>query len=142
MQKKVSIYFQMFDRVRLYNKQIKLATITPDQLADLRQAIQQQNPDTLKCIKTLQTNYCEEVTVDPEWEQDKKIDHQRYALSPRFPRLPYLAPCYKVKHAQNEIEMACMCARNLRNGKCRDEFVRRTLGAVLFPQFYAQDKQK
>lgn len=142
MQKTVSIYFQMFDRVRFCNEQIKLGTITLDQLTDLRKAMQQQNPDTLKCIKTLQTSYCEKFTVAPEWKQDKEITYHNYTLSPHFARLPYLAPCYKIKHAQNEIEMARMCARSLCRGKCRDEFMRRTLGAVLFPQFYAKDKQK
>lgn len=34
------------------------------------------------------------------------------------------------------------CARNLKAGKCRDEFMRKTLGAILFPQHYAKDKQK
>lgn len=34
------------------------------------------------------------------------------------------------------------CARNLKNGKCKDEFIRNTLGATLFPQHYAKDKQK
>ena len=35
-----------------------------------------------------------------------------------------------------------ICERNLRNGKCCDPLIRRTLGAVLYPQFYANEKQK
>ena len=34
------------------------------------------------------------------------------------------------------------CFNNLQCGKCKDEFVRRTVGAVLFPQHYANEKQK
>lgn len=34
------------------------------------------------------------------------------------------------------------CARNLKNGKCRDEFIRKTLGVALFPEHYKKDKQK
>jgi hypothetical protein len=34
------------------------------------------------------------------------------------------------------------CARNLKNGKCLDEFIRNTLGVALFPEHYAKDKQK
>lgn len=36
----------------------------------------------------------------------------------------------------------CVCAENLRNGKCKDAFMRRTFGAVLFPKLYGKDKQK
>ncbi len=32
------------------------------------------------------------------------------------------------------------CARNLRNGKCTDEFIKNTLGAALFPQHYGKQK--
>ena len=34
------------------------------------------------------------------------------------------------------------CFYNLQCGKCQDEYVRRTVGAVLFPQIYANEKQK
>ena len=34
------------------------------------------------------------------------------------------------------------CVYNLTTGKCQDEFMRQTVGAVLFPQFYANNKQK
>lgn len=32
------------------------------------------------------------------------------------------------------------CACNLRAGKCRDAFMRRTVGAILFPELYAKQK--
>lgn len=35
-----------------------------------------------------------------------------------------------------------ICAENLKTGKCRDEFMRRTLGAALFPKLYTTEKQK
>lgn len=40
------------------------------------------------------------------------------------------------------ISKLAMCAKNLSMGKCQDEFMRQTIGAVLFPQFYANNKQK
>lgn len=33
-----------------------------------------------------------------------------------------------------------LCAKNLREGKCTDTFMRRTIGAALFPQFYGKTK--
>ena len=35
-----------------------------------------------------------------------------------------------------------ICCKNLMNGKCRDEFIRNTLGAILYPQHSAKNKQK
>ena len=32
------------------------------------------------------------------------------------------------------------CAKSLASGKCVDEFMRETVGAVLYPQFYAKEK--
>lgn len=34
------------------------------------------------------------------------------------------------------------CARNLRAGRCTDEFIKNTLGAILYPQHYGKNKQK
>lgn len=34
------------------------------------------------------------------------------------------------------------CTENIATGKCRDEYVQKNLGATLFPQHYAKDKQK
>jgi hypothetical protein len=43
---------------------------------------------------------------------------------------------------KSSYEKAQACFDNLKNGKCKDEFVRRTVGSVLFPQHYANEKQK
>lgn len=34
------------------------------------------------------------------------------------------------------------CAHNIATGKCRDEFMQKTVGAILYPQHYAKNKQK
>ncbi|MCM1294594.1 MAG: hypothetical protein NC311_03470 [Muribaculaceae bacterium] len=55
----------------------------------------------------------------------------------------FRAPCMSgPRLPQNSDAMTRACAHNLRCGKCRDEFIRRTLGAILFPEKYAIDKQK
>lgn len=43
-------------------------------------------------------------------------------------------PCYK-----NALRK---CATNLATGKCQDEYMRQTIGTILFPQFYHNTKQK
>lgn len=54
---------------------------------------------------------------------------------------PMCAPHKRSAYTCTEQKMA-ICCKNLRDGKCCDEFMRRTLGAVLYPQHYAKDKQK
>lgn len=48
----------------------------------------------------------------------------------------------KLSHGTDEDVKMDICCKNLADGKCCDEFIRRTLGAILFPQHYAKDKQK
>ena len=50
--------------------------------------------------------------------------------------------CGNITRQLNEIAKIKHCARNLKNGKCCDEFIRNTLGTILFPQHYAKEKQK
>ena len=40
----------------------------------------------------------------------------------------------------SDIAMAKCCARNLRTGMCQDNFIKQTLGAILFPQHYGKRK--
>lgn len=44
------------------------------------------------------------------------------------------------KQEWNDAKKLKCCARNLRTGKCRDEFIKNTLGAILFPQHYGKQK--
>lgn len=46
----------------------------------------------------------------------------------------------KLAYTQSKHDMLKRCLNNLKCGKCQDEYVRRTVGAVLFPQHYAKQK--
>lgn len=48
--------------------------------------------------------------------------------------------CSKQNCKLDEAAKIKHCARNLKNGKCCDEFIRNTLGAILFPQHYGKQK--
>lgn len=50
--------------------------------------------------------------------------------------------CMPPSYKHTSYDKARSCFYNLQCGKCKDEFVRRTVGTVLFPQHYAKDKQK
>ncbi|MFQ6702588.1 MAG: hypothetical protein ACLRFO_00085 [Alphaproteobacteria bacterium] len=50
--------------------------------------------------------------------------------------------CAKTNRKMDNTSKLKYCARNLKDGKCVDEFIRNTLGAILYPQHYAMEKQK
>ena len=56
-----------------------------------------------------------------------------------FDKMPQCQKCSKNIKETTKIKR---CARNLKDGKCVDEFIRNTLGAILYPQHYAMEKQK
>ena len=51
-------------------------------------------------------------------------------------------PCDTTINNVSQLGKSYLCAQNIKTGKCRDEYIRKTLGAILFPQHYATDKQK
>lgn len=48
----------------------------------------------------------------------------------------------KLIYTQSKHDMLKRCFYNLQCGKCQDEYVRKTVGVVLFPQIYANEKQQ
>ncbi len=56
----------------------------------------------------------------------------------------YTPPCIPtVRHRpRTELNMIKRCAENIRTGKCQNEFIRRTIGARLFPQIYTNENTR
>lgn len=50
--------------------------------------------------------------------------------------------CGNGRHITKEERKIKLCARSFKAGKCTDEFIKNTLGVILFPQHYAKYKQK
>lgn len=50
--------------------------------------------------------------------------------------------CAKTNRKMDDTSKLKYCARSLRAGKCCDEFIKNTLGAILYPQHYGKNKQK
>ena len=55
---------------------------------------------------------------------------------------PYRYTCKKCEMDENHSAHMQTCAENIMSGKCRDEFVRQTVGVTLFPEHYANQKQR
>ncbi len=52
---------------------------------------------------------------------------------------PQCASASKTQKWNDAKKLKC-CANNLGNGKCCDEFIKNTLGVILFPKHYAKQK--
>lgn len=85
------------------------------------------------CLGTIQILYQDHPHMN--YTTNKLLIQSDFADKKMFPcdTSLYNAPPSSKVHA---------CAHNLSTGKCRDEFIRNTVGAILFPQFYANTKQK
>lgn len=93
------------------------------------------------CLKSLYTAHQDNVFIAHSPQVCNKR-HHTYALFPQFNISGKVAPCCTENRPHCQNDMLQMCAHNLRCGKCQDEFIRRTLGAALFPQFYAKAKKR
>ena len=55
---------------------------------------------------------------------------------------PYRYTCSECEMGENHSANMQVCAENIMSGKCRDEFIRQTVGVTLFPEHYAAKKQR
>jgi len=122
---------------------IPLGKITDDQLQTILNAFEKNTSRPHTCIQTMSIDFHDTMSFGRmpglgTRYRDLDLANLFYFYDKRKP-----APCIAGgKTPQTEDAMLRTCAHNLRCGKCRDEFIRKTLGAVLFPQHYANEKQK
>ena len=89
------------------------------------------------CIKTLSMEYKDTVRFG-----------QTPSFGPRYSTLDLdglfycdtYPQCKKTIRKMDNVSKLKHCARNLRAGKCTDEFIKNTLGAALYPQHYGKQK--
>lgn len=125
--------------------QAHLGDITHEQATELINALTKSQPlENFEnvCIKTIRAEYSDNATIDRR--SGCRDRYSTLELSNMFylERFPCHALCAPLGNkSRTEVTMMRKCAANLRAGLCRDEFIRRTLGATLFPQHYASKKQ-
>lgn len=145
--KKIGVFFTHYlPYDTMPHTYIGLGQITPDQLDTILDEFAKNASRPHTCIKTMSIEFTDSQSFGRLPGNEKR--NRTLALSNMFYFYDVTdskdyAPCMiGKKQPQTEDAMVRACANNLRCGKCRDEFIRRTLGAALFPQFYAKDKQK
>ena len=101
-------------------------------------------PDS--CVRTMSIQHLDTVNFGVNPFRNKR--NQLVEISNLFyftntkPKCTKISHGAKLSHGADEEAKMNTCYKNLAEGKCCDEFIRRTLGAILFPQYYAKDKQR
>lgn len=105
-------------------------------------ALENYTPKENACTHELGARYTANLTSDTDiyTRHRFKLFDSFWGYNKAFP-LCNPTVCVKSTYPLDSNKMF-WCARNLREGRCRDKFMRETIGAVLFPQFYANEKQK
>ncbi|MBP3545382.1 MAG: hypothetical protein J6J82_03695 [Alphaproteobacteria bacterium] len=131
----IPINFLVYEPYNDFPQTIRLGRITQSQALETIDKFRNSRPTEKACLKSLQVNYTDIVNFESFKTYGKK--HGVLNISGMF--FPdYKPKCAKCKN-EDLAKVKC-CARNLRAGKCQDEFIRKTLGAILFPQHYGKQK--
>lgn len=123
----------------------KIGMATPAQAQQIMGALVA-NHDTAGacCIRQICAEYKNYVSlkrpvlpgVNPFLNQNVSLD-----LTPIF-HYSTKQLCYSSNHFFSDEKRMQRCAHHLRDGKCVDPFMQKTIGAVLYPQHYVTQKQK
>ena len=138
MQKKpnnIPVRFLVYEIYNDFPQTIKLGNITQTQALELIEKFRNNLPIKTACLKSLTATYTD--TVNFESSKTYGKEHGFLNISGMF--FPdYKPQCAKCKN--EDLAKAKCCARNLRAGNCKDEFIKNTLGTILFPQHYGKQK--
>ncbi len=140
-QNKIPVYFVIRN---IHNPRsdyrAKLGEISIEQLGKLLSMWDKNAPSNDSCIHQMTIQYIDQISfgrIENNMENTRRLEfHSVYR--------DFNAPCMMGNQCQNtsQISIQGQCAQRLRNGKCQDAYLRRTLGAILFPQLYSNEKQK
>lgn len=116
-----------------------LGKISDDERKKIMDAFSTHTSTATACIPHMTLDFQDKTHYGPPlWHHDR---YRTLELSNMFYH-NQMPKCGKQDCELDEEAKIKRCARNLKNGKCQDEFIRNTLGAILYPQHYATDKQK
>lgn len=145
-QKKIDVVFHVPHYDDNIGTSVRITRITPAALRQLQESVANATLPDDACPASLSIRYEDEMSFLDGGARKNKTTGRRRTVT--ICNLFYLAqyrgkcPACGNAGAKSELALTRHCATNLRAGRCRDEFMRRTLGAALFPQFYLNEKQK
>lgn len=146
MPKKIEVIFCVPDYYDdCCSTNIPVTKITPAQLKQCQKAVANARRPADACPYSITVEYTDRMSFTNGGMRSSRLVERRRILQISDLFYSYdKSQQTKCGICMNKIEekLTAHCARNLRAGKCQDEFMRRTLGATLFPRLYANEKQK
>ncbi len=122
-----------------------LGTLPVEKILKLHKKLGTQKMKKNSCVDRITAEYTNTryLCYDKWHKYCDSSSHSSYNLYGMFyMHEEYLPPCAGHKKPKTEEQMIRMCARNLRHGRCVDEYMKKTLGVALFPDKYAKEHQK
>ena len=133
-QKKVPIKFTVPDQYDIFmSHTYQLGFVTTEQAHQIINKFHSNKPAPNACIQGASIAFEEWVHFGPH--NTKHFTSLNISGMFYPDKMPQCAKCIPSDTAK----VNC-CARNLRSGKCQDQFIKQTLGAILFPQHYGKRK--
>ena len=139
--KNIAVRFVKFEQDEKHPDTIGfLGNISDDERIKIMDAFSAHTPAANACIPHMTLDFQDKTYYGhAPWNYDRYPFLYLYSMFRLTNKMP---KCGKQDCKLDEEAKIKRCARNLKNGKCQDEFMRNTLGAILYPQHYAKDKQK
>ena len=118
---------------------VNLGAISVEVANSIMDAFNTNNVTPNACIKTLSLEYTDQVRfgqIPGFGPRYSTLDLSNLFYCDVYPQ------CKKTIRKMDDVSKLKHCARNLRAGKCTDEFIKNTLGAALYPQHYCKQNGK
>lgn len=141
-QKNVRVYHAIYEaHDPIATTQIELGKISSADAERIMETFASASPQYNACIKTLSLKYTDDVYFGnlPSFTLRYRALELTNQWGWQQTPLQCIGRIPKNSSKKNCLEI---CAHHLCTGKCRDAFIRSTLGVALFPQLYSKDKQK
>ncbi len=142
MIKDIDVIFSSYDEYEsMPVVNIKLGTISSEQVLQLQDKIKTAQYYLGPCIFDMCAKYTDVVNRRDILSHSSR--RRKYEISDLFfGRAGFIPPCAGRKKPKTDEDLTCMCARNLRHGRCRNELMIQTLCLTLFKDKYSKENQK
>ena len=117
---------------------VKLGTISINQILHLQNMFENNNAKN-SCLYNMMADYTDHVSCGESTTSRQR--ERGYDLSWLSHNNNFVPPCDTQTRCGNVVARMQLCAEKLCDGKCVDEFARRTLGMTLFREKYAKKSQ-
>ncbi|MBD5400340.1 hypothetical protein HDR61_01155 [bacterium] len=144
MNKTITVIFYLSSSMDKDDTNIKTMQITPAQLFQMQQNVENAHLWKSTCPNFVQLKYKDDMVFmggDGKYNNTTTKRIRKLEINNMFWHNDARLACGECEQQNTDAKMR-HCANNLCAGKCQDPFMRGAIGTVLFPIFYANENQK